>query len=65
MLLDGRFQYLWRVQRYEAGVFLEIYNLTDRVNYGNPTGNRNSTNFMVRTLAADPRTTQLGLRVRF
>ena len=65
MLLDGRFQYLWRVQRYEAGLFLEIYNLTDHVNYGNPTGNRNSSNFMVRTLAADPRTTQLGLRVRF
>jgi hypothetical protein len=65
MLLDGRFQYLWRVQRYEAGVFLEFYNLTDHVNYGNPTGNRNSTNYLVRTVAGDPRTTQLGFRVRF
>jgi hypothetical protein len=65
MLLDGRFQYLWQMQRYEAGVFLEIYNLTDHVNYGNPTGNRNSTNYLVRTVAGDPRTTQLGFRVRF
>ena len=22
MLLDGRFHYLWRIQRYEAGLFL-------------------------------------------
>ncbi len=65
LLLDGRFQYLWRVQRYEAGVFLELYNLTNRVNYGNPTGNRNSTNFLVRTAAGDPLTTQLGFRIRF
>lgn len=65
VLLDGRFHYLWRIQRYEAGLFLEIYNLTDRVNYGNPTGNRNNTNFMVRTVAGDPRTVQLGVRVTF
>jgi outer membrane receptor protein involved in Fe transport len=66
VLLDGRFQYLWRIQqRYEAGFFVEIYNLTNQVNYGNPTGNRNSSNFMVRTLAGDPRTVQLGLRLRF
>jgi hypothetical protein len=65
MLLDARFHYLWRIQRYEAGFFLEIYNLTDRVNFGNPTGNRNSSNFMVRTVAGDPRTVQLGFRVSF
>lgn len=65
VLLDGRFQYLWRMQRYETGLFLEIYNLTNQVNYGNPLGNRNSTNFMVRTVAGDPRTVQLGLRMRF
>jgi hypothetical protein len=66
MLLDGRFHYLWRLQqRYEAGLFLEIYNLTDHVNYGNPTGNRNNSNYMVRTVAGDPRTVQLGLRLTF
>ena len=26
LILDGRFQYIRRVQRYQAGVFLEIYN---------------------------------------
>jgi hypothetical protein len=65
VLLDGRFQYLWRIQRYETGLFLEIYNLTNQVNYGNPTGNRNSSNFLIRTVASDPRTVQLGLRMRF
>jgi hypothetical protein len=65
VLLDARFQYLWRAQGYETGLFLEIYNLTDQVNYGNPTGNRNSANYMVRTLAGNPRTVQLGLRLTF
>jgi outer membrane receptor protein involved in Fe transport len=65
VLLDGRFHYLWRMQRVETGLFLEIYNLTNQVNYGNPTGNRNSSNFMVRTVAADPRTVQLGVRFTF
>jgi hypothetical protein len=66
MLLDGRFHYLWRIQqRYEAGLFLEVYNLTDRVNFGNPTGNRNNSNYMVRTVAGDPRTVQLGVRLTF
>jgi hypothetical protein len=65
ILLDGRFHYIWRIQRYEAGLFLEIYNLTNQVNYGNPSGARNNTNFMVRTVAGDPRTVQLGMRVTF
>ena len=65
MLLDGRVHDLWRIQRYEAGLFLELYNLTDRVNYGNPTGNRNLSNYLVRTIAGDPRTVQLGVRITF
>jgi Carboxypeptidase regulatory-like domain/TonB dependent receptor-like, beta-barrel len=66
MLLDSRFHYLWRLQRrYEAGLFLEIYNLTNHVNFGNPTGNRNSSNYMVRTVAGDPRTVQFGVRLTF
>ena len=65
LLLDARFQYLWRVQGYETGLFLEIYNLTDQANYGNPTGNRNSANYLVRTVAGNPRTVQLGLRLTF
>jgi outer membrane receptor for ferrienterochelin and colicin len=65
VILDGRFQYLWRVQRYQIGAFLEIYNLTNEVNFGNPTGARNSTQFLVPTVANNPRTAQLGLRLIF
>ena len=65
VLLDARVQYLWRVEGYETGLFVEIYNLTDQVNYGNPTGNRNSANYLVRTVAGNPRTVQLGLRLTF
>ena len=65
VLLDGRFQYVWRIQRYQAGVFFEFYNLTNQVNFGNPTGNRNSTNFMIPVTAGDLRTTQIGFRLTF
>ena len=65
ILLDGRFQYVWRIQRYSAGVFVEIYNLTNRANFGNPTGNRNSPVFMVPNTVGDPTTTQIGFRLTF
>jgi hypothetical protein len=64
-LLDGRVQYIWHIQRYQAGLFLEIYNLTNHVNYGDPTGARSSTNFMIPVVADNPRTAQLGVRVTF
>jgi outer membrane receptor for ferrienterochelin and colicin len=64
-LLDGRVQYIWKIQRYQAGLFLEIYNLTNHVNFGDPTGARNSTNFMKTIVADNPRTAQLGVRVIF
>ena len=65
MLLDGRLQYIWRIQRYQAGLFLEVYNLTNHVNYGDPTGVRSSTNFMIPVVADNPRTAQLGVRLTF
>jgi hypothetical protein len=65
VLLDGRFQYVWRILRYQVGLFLEIYNLTNQVNFGNPTGARNSTQFLVPTVANDSRTAQLGFRLIF
>lgn len=65
VILDARAQYLWRIQRFQAGVFLEVYNLTDHVNYGNPTGNRNSRNFLVPIVTDDPRTAQIGFRLTF
>jgi len=64
-ILDGRFQYVHRIGRYQAGLFLEIYNLTNHTNLGNPLGTRNSINFLVPTVADNPRTAQLGFRVTF
>ena len=64
-LLDGRVQYIWRIQRYQAGLFLEVYNLTNRANFGDPTGDRSSTNFMHTIVTDNPRTAQLGFRFVF
>jgi hypothetical protein len=64
-ILDGRFQYVARISRYQAGFFLEVYNLTNHVNFGNPTGARNSANFMKVIVANQPRTAQLGFRLLF
>ena len=63
--LDARAQYIWRIQRFQAGLFLEIYNLTNHVNYGNPTGARNSSVFLVPIVTDDPRTAQIGFRLTF
>jgi hypothetical protein len=65
VILDGRFQYVWRIQRYQIGAFLEVYNLTNQVNFGNPVGTRNSTQFLIPTVANDARTAQLGFRFIF
>ena len=65
VLLDGRFQYIASVGRYQAGLFLEIYNLTNHTNFGNPTGARNSVNFLKPIVAGNGRAGQLGLRVTF
>ena len=65
LILDGRVQYIWRIQQYSAGLFLEIYNLTNHANFGDPTGARNSSNFMIPIVADNPRTAQLGFRFTF
>ena len=65
LILDGRVQYVWRIQGYTAGLFLELYNLTNHVNFGDPTGARNSANFMIPVVADDMRTAQLGFRLTF
>jgi outer membrane receptor protein involved in Fe transport len=66
MILDLRFQYVFNLpRRASLGLFCEIYNATDRVNFGNPTGNRRSANFLVPVTAGDPRTMQLGIRYTF
>ena len=65
MSVDARVQYLFRPNRNEIGFFWEIYNLTNRVNFGNPTGNRNSANFLIPTGVNTMRTMQLGVRYTF
>ena len=65
VLLDLRFQYMLQAGPRSIGLFWEMYNATNRVNYGNPTGNRRSSDFMVPTSAHNPRTMQLGLRYSF
>ena len=63
VILDGRAQYVWRIQRYQVGLFLEIYNLTNHANFGNATGARNSSNFLIPTVTDDlaPRSSASGL----
>jgi outer membrane receptor protein involved in Fe transport len=65
LILDGRVQYIWRLTHTQAGVFLEIYNLTNHTNFGDPTGARNSANFMIPIVADNPRTAQIGFRLTF
>ncbi len=65
VLLDGRFQYIARVRGLQAGLFLEIYNLLNHANFGNPTGARNSVNFLKPVAAGNGRTAQIGVRVTF
>jgi hypothetical protein len=64
-ILDGRFQYQRRMGHYQAGFFLEVYNLTNHANFGNPTGARNSANFMKVIVTDNPRQAQLGFRLLF
>jgi hypothetical protein len=67
LLLDLRFQYMFDLPRAGSsiGLFWELYNATDRVNFGNPTGSRTSRNFLVPVRAGNPRTMQLGVRYMF
>jgi hypothetical protein len=52
-------------QRQTVGLFLETYNLFNKENLGNPTGNRNNRNFMVPVEAGTMRSAQLGIRYTF
>jgi hypothetical protein len=66
VLLDLRLQYAYRMARAQSmGFYWEIYNALDRVNFGNPVGDRRSPFFMQSITADLPRTMQLGLRYTF
>ena len=65
-LLDLQLQYVLNVPRSQTvGFFWEIYNALNKVNLGNPTGNRNNRNFMVPVEAGTMRSMQLGVRYTF
>jgi hypothetical protein len=65
-LVDLQLQYVFRMQqRQTLGLFAEIYNLFNKENLGNPTGNRNNRNFMVPVEAGPMRSAQLGIRYTF
>jgi hypothetical protein len=66
MLLDLRLQYVHRIQgERTAGFFWEIYNATNRVNFGNQVGNRNSADFLQSINVDEARSMQLGMRFTF
>lgn len=66
MLLDLRLQYVHRVQgERTVGLFWEIYNATNRVNFANPIGNRRSADFLRTIVADEARSMQLGVRLTF
>ncbi|HET8647434.1 MAG TPA: TonB-dependent receptor, partial [Vicinamibacteria bacterium] len=66
--VDARLGYRLRFGDRSVEVVGEVYNLTNRANFDNPTGDRRSPNFLVRTALRPggiPRTAQLGLKVTF
>ncbi len=66
VLLDLRMQYVYRMAGQQSmGFYWEVYNALDRVNFGNPIGDRRSP-FFLQSINADlPRTMQLGIRYTF
>jgi hypothetical protein len=67
-LLDLTFRYNLnlpgaRVQT--VGFYLDLYNALNTTIFGNPTGNRNSRNFMVPVVAGRAREAQIGIRYTF
>jgi hypothetical protein len=66
--LDGQrktllVQYIWRIQRSQAGLFLEVYNLTNHVKLRRPDRREKLVDFMTTVVADNPRTAQLGFRL--
>lgn len=66
-LLDMSFRYQIPLGRRATSLdlFFDVFNLINRENLRNPTGNRSSRNFMVPTGSQFPRQSQFGVRVRF
>ena len=66
VLLDLSLQCIASIPRGQtAGFFWEIYNALNTINLANPTGNRNSSNFMVPVVSGRARQMQVGIRYTF
>ncbi|HSC26706.1 MAG TPA: TonB-dependent receptor [Vicinamibacterales bacterium] len=66
--LDLRFGYKVPMNGRTLDVFAEVFNLTDRVNFANPSGNQANANFLLLTgysTSTTPRTVQFGARFAF
>jgi outer membrane receptor protein involved in Fe transport len=65
-VLDLQVQYVFNLPATQTlGLFWETYNALNTINYGNPTGNRRSSNFLVPDEAGPMRSMQLGVRYTF
>jgi hypothetical protein len=67
MALNLRVQYELRLgaAARKLGVYWELYNATNRNNFGNPENKRNTPQFNTLIIGGAPRTMQLGLRYSF
>jgi hypothetical protein len=67
MALNLRVQYELRLRAaaQRLGVYWELYNATNRNNFGNPENKRNTPQFNTLIIGGAPRTMQLGLRYSF
>jgi carboxypeptidase family protein/TonB-dependent receptor-like protein len=66
ILLDLRMQYVYTLPRQQTlGFYWEVYNALDRVNFGQPIGDRRSPFFLQPIIADLPRTMQVGWRYTF
>lgn len=66
--LDIRAGYNIRLVNRTLNVFAEVFNVTNRVNFANPSGNQANANFLLLTAystSTTPRTVQLGARFAF
>jgi hypothetical protein len=66
--LDLRVGYNLKFRGQRIDLFGEVFNVTDRVNFANPSGNQANANFLLLTAystSTTPRTVQLGARFAF
>ena len=66
--LDLRAGYRFRLNGRTLDAFVEVFNVTNRVNFSNPSGNQGSPNFLLLTgydTSTNPRLIQLGARIGF